>query len=180
MNYLQFVAEATDSSNGNIATALGIDWRLLVMQIAAFLLLVWLLGKYVYPWLMKSVDTRQKNVEEAARSARIAQEAASRAKSDTEKLLTQAKKEASAIVETAKQEASTIVSTSEQRARGIAEQITSDAHDQLEKDLVKARDELHDETLRLVELATEKVVRETHTKQADDALIEKALKEVSK
>lgn len=180
MTYLHFLAEASSSSDGSITAALGIDWRLLVMQIGAFLLLVWLLSKYVYPWLMKSVDTRQKNVEDAAHSARIAEEAAHRAKADTEKLLAQAKKEASSIVETAKQEATTIVSTSEQRARGVAEQITSDAHAQLEKDITKARDELHDETLRLIELATEKVVRETHTQQADDTLIEKALKEVSK
>lgn len=180
MTYLHFLAEASSSSNGNIATALGIDWRLLIMQIGAFLLLVWLLGKYVYPWLMKSVDTRQKNVEDAARSARIAKEAADRAKEDTEALLAQAKKEASAIVDTAKQEAANVVSASEQRARGIAEQITGDAHAQLEKDIAKARNELHDETLRLIELATEKVVRETHTKKADDSLIEKALKEVSK
>lgn len=180
MTYLQLLAETSSSSNGGIAAALGIDWRLLIMQIAAFLLLVWLLGKYVYPWLMKAVDTRQQNVEDAIRSARTAREAVDRAKADTEALINQAKQEAAKIVDTAKQEAATVVSSSEERARGIAEQITGDAQAQIQKDIARARDELHDETLRLIELATEKVVRETHTQKADDALIKKALKEVSK
>ena len=67
MNFLsQFAAETT--TNKDLFTALGIDWRLLILQIIAFLVLVALLGKFVYPWLIKSVDARQDGIEAAAKA----------------------------------------------------------------------------------------------------------------
>lgn len=178
MNFLSTFAE-TAEPKGDIMTALGIDWRLLIVQIVAFLLLVWLLGKFVYPWLMKSVDERQKNIEDAAKLAKKAHESAIETQAETTELLAQARSEAAAIVETAKLEAAEMVSTSEARARTTAESIVADAQTQLQRDIDKARHELHDETLELIALATEKVVRGTHDKKADGRLIADALKEAN-
>jgi len=158
-------------------SALGIDWRLLILQIVAFLILVWLLGKYVYPWLMKSVDERQKNIEEAAKAAKKAHESAIETQSETAELLAQARKDAASIVETAKLEAAELASTSEVRARTTAEKIVADGKAQIEKDIDKARRDLHDETLELIGLATEKVIGKTLDKKADDTLIANALEE---
>ena len=176
MNFLSTFAETTETNEG-IFAALGIDWRLLILQIVAFLILVWLLGKYVYPWLMKSVDERQKNIEEAAKAAKKAQESAEQSESATAELLADARKQASEIVATAKLEATEMVTSSEARAKSTAEKIVADAHVQTQKDIDKARRELHDETLELIALTTEKVVRSTHDKKADEALIADMLKE---
>lgn len=176
MNFLSTFAE-TAEPQGDIMTALGIDWRLLILQIVAFLILVWLLGKFVYPWLMKSVDERQHNIEEAAKAAKKAHESAVEVQNETADLLAKARKEAAEIVETAKLEAAELASTSETRARTTAETIVADAHAQIDKDIDRARRELHDETLELVSLATEKVVRGTHNKKADEAFISDVLKE---
>lgn len=176
MNFLSTLAE-TAKPQGDIMSALGIDWRLLILQIVAFLILVWLLGKFVYPWLMKSVDERQKNIEEAARAAKKAQESAVETQHETADLLAQARREASEIVATAKLEAAELSASSETRARTTAEKIVADAQAQLEKDIDKARRELHDETLQLIGLATEKVVRKRLDTKADEALIVDALKE---
>ena len=177
MSFLSTIAESADTK-GNIFTALGIDWRLLILQIVAFLLLVWLLGKFVYPLLMKSVDERQKNIEDAAKAAKEAQKAAAESEVETAELLTQARKEAAEIVATAKVEAAEIASTSEEKARTTAEKIVADAHAQVQKDIEKARRELHDETLELVALATEKIIHKKLDKKADEALIADTLKEV--
>ena len=177
MNFLSTLAEASEAK-GDILSALGIDWRLLILQIVAFIILVWLLGKFVYPWLMKSVDERQKNIEDAAKAAKKAQESAADSQSETAELLAEARKEAVEIVATAKLAASEMVSTSEARSKSTAEKIVADAHLQINKDIEKARRELHSETIRLVALTTEKVVRKTHTKQADEVLIADLLKEV--
>jgi F-type H+-transporting ATPase subunit b len=172
-------AETTESSGGDLFSALGIDWRLLILQIVAFIILVWLLGKFVYPWLMKSVDDRQKNIEEAAKAAKKAQENAAESAAETAELLAAARKEAAEIVATAKLEATDMLSTSEARAKSTAEKIVADAHDQVAKDIDKARRELHDQTLELVALATEKVVRKKLDKKSDEALIAELLKEAN-
>jgi Kef-type K+ transport system membrane component KefB len=49
----------TNAASGNVFKSLGIDWQMLILQIIAFLLLVFILGKWVYPWLIKSVVERQ-------------------------------------------------------------------------------------------------------------------------
>ena len=177
MNFLTTLAATEEAVQQDLFGALGIDWRLLILQIVAFLILVWLLGKFVYPLLMKSVDERQKNIEEAAKAAKKAQESAAESEAETAKLLAEARKEAAEIVATAKIEAADIASTSEERARSSAEKIVADAHAQVSKDIEKARRELHDETLELIALATEKIVRKKLDKKADEALIVEALKE---
>lgn len=176
MNFLTTFAETTEKS-GDIFSALGIDWRLLILQIVAFLILVWLLGKFVYPWLMKSVDERQKNIEEAAKAAKQAQESAAESQAETAQLLAQARKEADEIISTAKLQASETLSASEKKAKDTAEKIVADAHDQIQKDIAAAKRDLYNETLQLVALTTEKVVGKTATQKTDEALIAQLLKE---
>lgn len=176
MSFLTNFAEAAEPSE-DIFAALGIDWRLLILQIVAFLILVWLLAKFVYPWLMKSVDERQKNIEEAAKAAKKAQASAAESEAETAELLAQARKEAAEIVATAKLEATDMVSTSEAKAKATAEKIVADAHAQISKDIDKAKRELHDETLELIALATEKVIKQKLDKKSDEKLIADLLKE---
>lgn len=178
MNFLtQFAAETT-TTDGDIFAALGIDWRLLILQIVAFLILVVLLGKFVYPWLMKSVDERQQKIDEANDAAAKAQKAAAQQQADLAELLATARKEAADIVSTAKLEAAEMTATTEKKAREAAEKITEAAHQQIEKDVEKARKDLHNDTIELVALATEKIVGAKVSKTVDDELIKSALKEV--
>lgn len=177
MNFLSLLAATEESANEDVFSALGIDVGLLIVQIVAFLVLVWLLGKFVYPLLMKQVDERQKNIEEAAEAAKKAQRAAADSEAETAELLATARKEATEIVATAKLEATAMVNASEEKARSIAEKISADAHAQIAKDIDKARRELHDETLELVALATEKIVRKKVDTTTDATLISEALKE---
>ncbi|NCO10413.1 F0F1 ATP synthase subunit B [Candidatus Saccharibacteria bacterium] len=176
MTFYTTVAEAT-SGSGDLLSALGINWQLLIIQIVAFLLLVALLGRFVYPWLMKSVDQRQKDIEDAKNASIEAQRAAQQSQKDGEALLDEARREATDIVATAKQEASDIVSTSEEKSRLVAERIAKEARDDIGRDVEAARKQLRAETLELVALATEKVVGKVHTKKPDEALIAEALKE---
>jgi len=178
MDFLRYFAAETTSAEGDIFSALGIDWRLLILQIIAFIILVVLLGKFVYPWLMKSVDDRQAKIEEASKAAEAAKEAAEKNQVEVEKLLSRARKEAAEIVNTAKTESSEMLSTSEKKAKDTAEQIITNAHSQIEKDVEHARKQLHNDTIELIALATEKVVAKTHDNKADNKLITAALKEV--
>ncbi len=176
MKFINYIAETVEPS-GDLFSALGIDWRLLIIQIIAFLILVFLLGKFVYPWLMKQVDERQASIEAAAVAAVKAQEAAAESQGEVTELLNQARKEAAEIVSTAKLESSSMLAASEEKARTQAEKIVAEAQAQLSKDVESAKKQLHNETLELVALATEKVVGATHTSKADKDLIAKILKE---
>ena len=176
----QFAHEAEPEAQADLLSALGIDWRLLILQIIAFLLLVFILGKLVYPWLMKSVDERQASIEAAAKATAEAQEAAETNKAAVAELLAEARKEASDIINTAKLESAETLSASEKKASQTAERIVANAHDQLDKDVAHARKVLYNDTLDLVGLATEKVIAQKLDTKADSALITEAVASSSK
>ena len=176
MTFLSQFAETAPAAGGDIFSTLGIDWRLLIIQIVAFLILVFLLGKFVYPWLMKSVDERQANIEAAAKASAEAQKAAEANKEAVAELLAQARKEANEIISTAKLESANTISASEKKAAEVAERIVANAHDQLDKDVASARKTLYNDTLELVGLATEKIISKKLDKKADGDLIASVVK----
>jgi F-type H+-transporting ATPase subunit b len=173
-NFTQFAV-----AKGNIFTSLGIDWKSLILQIVAFLLLVAILGKWVYPWLMKSVDDRQLGIEAANKAAEDAKEMAEKAEEKMESLLADARKQAIDIVATAHKESSSMLSAAEEKARKRTEQIIDNAHNEIEKDIIAAKKALHNETLSLVSLATEKILGKTMSKNIDTKIIAESLKEVN-
>src|ERR1044072_8087888 len=104
MNIVTQFATA-ESGSGGLFGALGIDWQMFVFQIVAFLILVWLMKRFVYPPLMKAVDKRQEQIEESVKVASQAEKKAEDLQAEMTKLLRQARTEASDVVATAKEEA---------------------------------------------------------------------------
>lgn len=162
----------------NVFSALGVDWQQLILQLVAFLLLVVILGKWVYPWLVKSVDERKRQIDEAAEAASEAKAAADTSERTIANLLEAARKEAADIIHTARQESAEAIADAQKRAQESAEYIIAEAQEQVKKDVAVAQKQLRDQTLELVSLATKKVVGETASKEADNQLIARILEEV--
>lgn len=176
MNILtQFGAE--EAGSGDVLSALGIDWKILIFQIVAFLILVWFLGKYVYPILMKTIDKRQAEIEAGTKAASDAEKKAAKAEADVDKLMKQARKDATDIVSTAREEANAALEAADAKAKSRADAIVAQAHDQIQKDVIAAKKTLHNETIDLVAAATEKVVGKTVSAKVDDSIIANAVKE---
>ena len=170
-------ASSSGSEDGGLFAALGVDWKLLIIQIVAFVVLVAVLKKFVYPQFMEDVDRRQAAVEEVQRASAQAQESSEKNKQEIEQLLGDARKEAADIVSTAKNEAESIVSGSEEKARVNAERIVSDARAEIERDVENVKKELHSQTVEFVALATEKVIGKANSKKIDSEIITQAIKE---
>lgn len=160
--------------------SLGIDWRMLAMQLVAFLILLFILRKWVYPPLVAMLDKRDANLRESAEAAEAAKEQAEAAGSEAAKLIKQAKKDAAEIVNDAKSQASQIAADSDKKAKERAERIVASAHDDITREVANAKKALHNETLELVALATEKVAGKVVTKSVDEKSITAAVKEASK
>lgn len=168
---------ATSEESQSLLGALGIDWKLLVEQALAFLILVVVLGKFVYPVLMRAVDNRREQIEAAGKEAKEAEEALANAEAKVADMLADARKEADEMLARTQQEANTLVSEAEDKAKQRAEQIVVDARTQLDIDVRKARQALKKDTVELVALATEKIVGEKLDTQKDSKLIAAALEE---
>jgi F-type H+-transporting ATPase subunit b len=177
MNILTQLA-TTEPASGGVFGALGIDFGMLIFQAVAFIILVILLGKFVYPVFIKVVDERQAKIEAGTTAAAKAEKKAAEATAEIDKLLKKARVEAGEIVATAKEEAAAALQAAEEKSKTQAERIVADAHAEIEKNIVAAKKALHNETLELVALATEQVVGKTMTSKVDAAVISAAIKDV--
>ena len=176
-NPLYNFATTEHSASGDIFTSLGINGQMLLFQAVAFLILVFVLSKWVFPVLMKAVDDRQEAIEASAKAAEAAEKKAADAEEQLHELMKEARAEAKDIVATAKEEAYAMIASSEEKAKSRAEKIVQDAHEQLEKDIIAARKALHNDTIDLVALATEKIVGKSISESIDKKIIAEAVKE---
>lgn len=175
---IQFAATETAAhTDAGILTQLGIDAKMLVLQLIAFLVLLFLLNRFVYPALIGSVDARKEQIDESRKLAEEAKQHAQSVEEQVDKLMKEARAEASAIVTTAKDEANAAISDAEKKARARGETIVQQAQEQIDKDIAKARQALRSETLELVALATEKVVGSEVSGKLGDKVIERAVSE---
>ena len=164
---MYFGAAQTD-----VFSALGINLQDLIVQVVAFLFLLYLLARFVYPWLMKSVDERKERIDASTRAAEAAAKALDESRERANELLLEARQQAGEILTTAKEEANAQASGIQETAARQADLIVRTAREELSKDIAKARKQLRDETLDLVALTTEKVIG-----KSDKPLIERILKE---
>lgn len=168
---------AQTASNPNLFQALGIDGKLLIEQAIAFLLLVALLRKFVYPVLIKSIDERRSAIEAGQENAKKSAELLEETEAKVAKMLKEARGNADDVLKRATTEAAGIVSDAEDKAKMRAEQIVKDAHSQLEADVAKARQALKRDTVQLVAMATERIIHEKVDSSKDTQLIDRALSE---
>lgn len=177
-NVMQLASAAAE--NPGIIEGLGIDWTLLVLQLVAFLLLVWALSKFVYPVFLRVLDEREERIESSLKAAREAEDHASQAQDKIDHQLDKARKEARDIVATAKSEANALLAAADTKSRANADHMVAAARDEIHKETLAAKKALHNETIELVAQATAKVVEKTHTAKADAAVIKSALDEAHK
>jgi F-type H+-transporting ATPase subunit b len=170
-----FAATEEAASEAGLFQALGLDLKQLVINTIAFLILVAILGRFVYPVLIKSIDSRRQTIEAGLAEAKKSQEASEEAEKKIEALLADARKDADEIIARSHTEAQSMVSEAETKAKQRAEQLVADARAQLDAEVVKARAALKKDTLQLVALATEKVVSEKLDAGKDSKLIEAAI-----
>jgi len=163
------------TSQPSLFEALGLNWKLLVEQGIAFLILVWILGKFVYPVLTKAIDTRRDQIEAGMKEAQASQEALANAEQKVADMIAEARKDADDLLARSHQEAGAVIADAEAKAKERAEQIVTDARAQLEANVAKARRALKSETVQLVAAATEHIVHEKIDGKKDAGLIEHAL-----
>ncbi len=169
------VASTSSEHSAGLLQALGLDWKLLVEQTLAFLILVFVLGKFVYPALIKAIDSRREQIETGLKEAKDSREALEKAEAKVEELLVQARKDADEIVARSHQEAGAMVADAEEKAQQRAQQIVTDARAQLDGDIRKARQALKADTVKLVAAATEQIIHEKLDDKKDAGLIKNAL-----
>lgn len=166
--------------NTSLFGALGIDWRMLLLQIIAFIVLLWVLGKFVYPHLLKAIDKRQEALEAGLNASKAAQEQAKEAEQRVAEELAEARARADDILAASHKEAAALIAEAEEKAARRAETIIEDAKADMSSQLERARQALKTETRQLVAEATEQILGEKIDATKDVQLVDRAIKNAQK
>lgn len=178
LQIFKFANEEAAASGGGLASlfnALGLNLQALILNTAAFLVVCWILGKWVFPPLIKALDAKKDELEAATRLENEAKLSLEKAESKAEAVVKEARVSADEILAAAKADATEQIESARVKAQAQGERLVAEAHEQLSRDVLAARAELKSETARLVAEATGAVLNEKLDSEHDRALIGRSL-----
>ncbi|MDQ3880150.1 MAG: F0F1 ATP synthase subunit B [Chloroflexota bacterium] len=159
--------------------AFGVDWFKLAAQVLNFLLLLYLLNRFVYkPMLLPLLEERRKRIEQGLQDAEQAKRDRELARAEREAALDQARTEAQAMIARATKIAEDSRAETVAQARAEAERVTQRARDEIEAEKERAVAEIRAEVADLAILAAGRLLREEIDGQRQRRLVEDFLAEV--
>ena len=152
---------------------------LIVWMTFSFLILLFVLGKFAWKPVMKSLKDRETRIENALHSADKAREEMLELKFSNEQLLKEAKEERDAILRTAREIKEDILEDAKNKANDEANRIIQNAKESINFEKLAAIHELKNQIAILSIEIAEKIIKEELSKDDHQKrLIEKLLNEV--
>ncbi len=174
--YIIFAETAHTESSGGIA-ALGINLKAFLFQLVAFVIVLLILKKFVFPKLIATLEARRETLEESLIQAKKTEEALASAENKVSEILSEARAQADTSLSDAKKAAAEVIASAEASAAERAKHIINDAELKLGDEREKLRSELRGELAELVATATEKVLQRKVDAKTDMQMIAEAIKE---
>ena len=145
-----------------------------------FLLVVFILGRYAWPPILKGLKEREESIQESLDAAKEAQEQMKKLKSENEKLLQEAKQERDAILAEARKIKEKIIEEARVKALKEADSIVESAREQINNEkraaLVEIKNLIADYSIRIAEKVLKEELKE---KDRQQDYVAKLLKETN-
>lgn len=158
--------------------ALGVDPRLLIIQAAGFLILLYILRKYLFDKILTALKARREEVQETYRKSEQYREEAANLKANYERKITEAEEEAEKKLTAAVKEAKVLGTEIVEKSRQEAEIIKRKAHETVELERKKAAAEIRNQVVDLSILATQKLIETSISKAKTEELVDEFIKGV--
>lgn len=158
--------------------ALGVDLRLLIIQAAGFLILLYILRKYLFGKILAALKARREEVQETYRKSEQYRAEAANLKTNYERKVTEAEEEAEKKLTAAVKEAKVLGTEIVEKSRQEAETIKRKAHETVELERKKAAAEIRNQVVDLSILATQKLIETSISKAKAEELVDEFIKGV--
>jgi F-type H+-transporting ATPase subunit b len=153
-----------------------IEVNLLVAQMVNFAIVLFVLYKFAYKPVLKTLNSRTNKIEKGLSDADAAGKKLEEIMDKEKEVLATAKKEAQEIIRVAEDQAKANSVSLVLEARNQSEKLLVSAKSQIEQEKNKMLTEVKGEIANLVVMATEKIIGEKLDGNKDRELIENAMK----
>lgn len=131
----------------------------MVAEAAVFLALIWFAKRFVWSWLLRKIEERQKIIADGLAEAERGRSSLADAQKQTEKLIGEARTRAQEIVAAAEKSASQRIEESKQQARTEGERLVAAANAQIQQEVQSAKQQLREQVASLAVSGAEKILR---------------------
>ncbi len=131
----------------------------LIAQAIAFAVLIWFTVKFVWPPLLKAIETRQKEIADGLAAAADGRNALEVAAKKSEVTLNEAKQKASEIIGQAEKRGTQIVEEAKNNAKSEADRIITGAKAEIDQEVNRAKEGLRAQVSALAVAGAEKILR---------------------
>jgi len=150
----------------------------LIAQAIAFAVLIWFTVKFVWPPLLKAIETRQKEIADGLAAAADGRNALEVAAKKSEVTLTEAKQKASEIVAQAEKRGTQIIEEAKANAKAEGERIIAGAKAEIDQEVNRAKEGLRAQVSTLAIAGAEKILRKEIDAKAHSELLSKLAAEL--
>jgi F-type H+-transporting ATPase subunit b len=145
----------------------------MLMQAGAFLAFIWFTAKFVWPPLMRAVETRQKQIADGLAAADEGRKSLANAEKRITDLVGEARTKASEIVAQGEKFRTETVEQAKAEAKAEADRIVAAAKAEIAQEIVRAKEDLRRQVSSLAVAGAEKILkREVDAKAHADLLAE--------
>lgn len=156
--------------------ALGIDFRLLLVQILNFLVLLLILYWFAYKPVLGILEKRRKMIEESVKEAEKINQESLALEERKKEVLTTARKEALRIIDESKIESEEIKKEVLKKAQQEAKEIIERAYLTMEREKQEKFNELKKEIEELVIIGVESLLKKEVDRKTNAKIIKEALR----
>lgn len=157
--------------------ALGLNLKEFIFYLVNFLILVGVLGKFLYKPFLETMENRKKSIQDALDHATMTNHRADEKMANYERKIARAESEGREIIKAAREKASSQADEIIEEAREQANRILTQAQQEIQRERAKAVAEMQQQVGVLALLAAEKIMEKEIEVNGQDQIIEKVLEE---
>lgn len=152
----------------------------ILTQLAAFLVVFWVLKSYAFKPVLAMIDARRKTVEDGLTDLEKRKKGLESLEHEYRAKIEHIEQEARVKIQEAARQGSLLSKDIQEKARQDAQRLVERAKADIDQEIAKAKLELRDQIVDLSGLMTEKVMKERLDPEAHKRLVVRLLEEVGK
>lgn len=164
----------------SVLQTFGINWYLVTAQIVNFLIILYLLKRFVYKPIFTMLKKRQEIILQSINDSKKAAETKEEAEADRKQLIKTAKIEARKIIDEAKTEATQTITTAQEKAKKQTALSMKDAQEEIERETRLAEKRIQIKIGTLIEKILHESLQEYLSPSEQKNIIEKTMQNLSK
>ena len=158
-----------------VLTNIGFDWQVALANFINFMLIFFIMKKYVFGPTKEVIEKRKKTIQSGIDNAKNSETELLVAKQKADEELKKARNEANQIVAKAKESGDDLLARAEKDAAGKADQKMAEAHKNIEKQKEQMEKQLLEKTAGLVVKGVEKILNEDIDNAKNQSISKRAL-----